>query len=269
MSDSMTFHSAAKFFELFQVICVVITLGGGILILLDKAIKSLFSKYDNQTTSKTLFISLFIGFLHQIFLTLNWVWKTSNLCSLDIFIKDMYSLPVVCFGLTFTGLTISESSILRSTARKFIYATYVSTTILLVIGMRTIFNLCYYGYNFELTFGSCDMSFETSLHNQINITMSSFLCAYSSPVSCYILEYTLIYVPSTAILFNNIRDALEIFKQNWQSNFGTIQENEKHDTDDMTQKCILIFFLLVIWIIRPVSWILNLCYSFTSEDLIP
>lgn len=222
MSDSMTFHSAAKFFELFQVICVVIAFGGGILILLDKAIKSLFSKYDNQTTSKTLFISLFIGFLHQIFLTLNWVWKTSNLCSLDIFIKDMYSLPVVCFGLTFTGLTISESSILRSTARKFIYATYVSTTILLVIGMRTIFNLCYYGYNFELIFGSCDMSFETSLHNQINITMSSFLCAYSSPVSCYILEYTLIYVPSTAILFNNIRDALEIFKQSKYMNIMKI-----------------------------------------------
>ncbi|XP_052080240.1 uncharacterized protein LOC127718281 [Mytilus californianus] len=270
MSDSMTFHSATKFVEFFQVICIVITLGGGVAILLDKAIKSFFSKYDNQNTPKTFFISLFIGFLQEVFFSINWMWKTSNLCSFDIFMKDMYSLPVVCFVSTFAVITISESSILRSTTRKFVYVTYISTALLFIIGTRTIFILCYYGNNFAHIFGGCDMSFSNSLYNQINITMTSFVCEYCSPASCYALEYTLIYIPSTAILFYNIKDILEIFKQNWQINkSGTTQEKEKHDMNDMTQKCILLIFLLVIWIIRPVSWILDLCYSLTSDDLIP
>lgn len=37
----------------------------------------------------------------------------------------------------------------------------------------------------------------------------------------------------------------------------------------MVQRYILVLMMFVIWLLRPISWIINFRYSFLSQDIIP
>ncbi|XP_052079821.1 uncharacterized protein LOC127717984 [Mytilus californianus] len=266
MFDFPPINSFRSFQEYFQLAYVILSFGLGMLIII--AYLSNFFKY-NQRSSNSLFLALFVGFIHQGFASMTWLKSTYHIYGISDFVFDVYTFPVACFLFTFAVMCTKECS---QEFRKitFAYVVYISTVLLLVFGIGVVRSSSHQYIHNNVTLNSSDKFFNDSdLESNCGIfditsmfTISVLKC--NSSFLYYIFEYFFIYAPITVILLWNIKESVLSDQQGRHHQLCITCDNTIR-----LQQYILMFMLFVIWIVRPISWIINFHYILLPQDIIP
>ncbi|XP_063412113.1 uncharacterized protein LOC134694933 [Mytilus trossulus] len=260
MSDFSSIISFSSVFQYFQLSSIVLTMVFGIIILIALPIKFL---KQNHKFSNSLYLVLLIGFFHECFAFMTWLKSTYQLYGISPFVLDSYSFPVACFIFTLGVIFMTEWSKeeLRTRLSTFIYGVYMSLVLLLVIVMGVLHSFSSQHHNIE--FHKSDFFYSDRTDDNIPRGPVSMV-EYKSCFVCCALEYVLIYAPVTFILLWNVTTCGPSGQQGQHH-----QQCMMCGNNLMVQRYILLFMLFVIWIVRPIVWIINFRYSFLSQDIIP
>lgn len=243
MFDIFSFNFSESFVENVHLSCILLFLVLGMLILI--LFLSTFLKYDH-TNSHSLFLVLLIGFIHQSFVSMNWLKSTYHLDGITEFVFDWYTFPVACFILTFGVVCMTEISKEEFRTKIFQNGVFISTVLLLVFGIGV------YGFNNQDANYSQVKFNKSELGNMITIVS-------------YALEYVLVFAPLTVILLWNMKGCVLIKDQKGLHH----EQCMTCDNNIMVQRYVLIFMMFVIWIVRPCFWIIDFHFSVITQDFIP
>lgn len=204
MFNIPTINSFKIFNQYFQLACVVLSVGLGMLVII--AYLSKFFKYD-YISSNSLFFAMFIGFFHHGFASMIWLKSTYHIHGISDFGFDVYTFPVACFSFTFAVICTKE---LRKIS--FAFAVYIFKFVLLVFGTWVVrsFNKHYSHGNVTLK-GTSNAFNNSVLKSKCGIFENMFtisvLQCYNSFWYC-IYEYVFMLAPFTMILLWNRKESV-------------------------------------------------------------
>ncbi|CAG2215803.1 unnamed protein product [Mytilus edulis] len=198
---------------------------------------------------------------------MTWLKSTYQLYGISPFVLDSYSFPVACFILTLGVISMTEWSKqeLRTRLSTFIYGVYISLVLLLVIvigGCHSFssqhHNIDFHKFEFFYSEYAVKQTDENILRGLVSMVK------YNSCFVCCVLEYVLVYAPVTFILLWNVTTCVPSGQQGPHHH-----QCMTCDNNVMVHRYTLLFMMCVIWIVRPIVWIINFRYTFLSQDIIP
>lgn len=192
MFDFVLLILSGSVFEKVHLSCILILLAFGILIIILHVFVSVFLKYDH-TNSVGLFFALIIGFVHQCFLSANWLKSTCYLNGITVFVTDWYTVPVACLILTIGVLFLEECSKDESKTKIYTYGAFISLVLLLVFGMGI--------HGISNQHANYMNYYNLKFHKAVFVDNKTTLVSFA-------LEYLLVYAPVSVTLLWNRKECV-------------------------------------------------------------
>lgn len=157
--------------------------------------------------SRVLFYILTIGFLQELFYASSWLKQIYGFTWLYAVRDDLNTVPMLCFVLSFSILSISISSIDERHSNIFllIYGSYIFCSLMVILLVQNFLE--------PISRYTDSAAIQNSTANSGIICSGNDCGSYSYPYRNIVLEYLLIYLPVTGLLYYNRQPILAMISK--------------------------------------------------------